>query len=107
MNELTRFFNDLFTDFIYQPINDTNKAEKIHIEMELAGVKKEEIKISVEEGYLRIAVDSKKRNGSRIISLSKYHNTDNAVAKYEDGLLTIDIPLKKVEEKPKKLIEIK
>lgn len=107
MNDFTRIFDDLFADLFMTPAKTTQAPEKIHLELELAGVRKEEIKISAEDGYLRIGVDSKRRKGSRVVSLSKYHDVDKAEVKYEEGLLTVDIPLKKVEERPKKVLEIK
>jgi len=109
MSDLTTLFDELFTDLFYVPYGNIKRTEPeaIHMELELPGVKRDEIKVSIEDGYLRVRVDSKRKKGSRVISLSKYHNTDEAEVKYEDGLLTIDVPIKKPDKKDQKVLEIK
>lgn len=105
MYELKRLFDDFLTDAFFATKPST--PENIHLELELAGVKKEEIKVEVKDSYLSIVVDSQRRKGHRGISLSRYHDLEKASVKYEDGLLTVDIPIKKVDAPKGKLLEIK
>lgn len=103
LNDLNNFIEELFW---YPYVKDIKNPTPIHLEYELAGVKRDEIRVSIEDKYLKIAVESKRKTGSRIVSLAKEHDTEKAIVKYEDGLLTIDIPLKKLEKKDQRLLEI-
>ncbi|MCK9454077.1 Hsp20/alpha crystallin family protein [Sulfurimonas sp.] len=91
------------------------------IEVDLPGVKKEDIDIKVEDGYLTISAQRKYKNEvkeddyylcessfgmfSRSFAVSENINKDNIDAKYENGRLYIT--LEKAESKKAKKIDIK
>ena len=85
------------------------------VEIDLPGFKKDEIKLELNEGYLTITAskgvdEEEKNNQGRIVRQERYsgvmHRTyyvgdqmkaEDIKAKYEDGVLKLEIP--KVEEK--------
>ena len=91
------------------------------IEVDLPGVKKEDIDIKLEDGYLTITAQRKYKNEtkeddyylcessfgmiSRSFAISDNINKENVDAKYENGRLYIT--LEKTESKKAKKIEIK
>ena len=97
------------------------------LEAELPGFEKENIKVSVEDGYMTITAErnssneEKKENGHylrREFSFAKFQQTmllpddavrDNISAKMENGVLTVNIPKedKVKEENRNRMIEIK
>ena len=102
-------------------VNEKVDEKGYHLEIDLPGVKKENIEISVNDGILTISGERKlekkeeKENYTRIESffgrfersfkLPPDADLDNIEAKYEDGVLKIFIPKK---QKPAgKKIEIK
>ncbi len=88
------------------------------VETEIPGLKREDINISIDGENLEIKGERKftekideenyhrleRRYGlfERIISLPEYVNKETVKAKYEDGLLKVNIP-KLEKEKPKKI----
>jgi HSP20 family molecular chaperone IbpA len=107
MYELLKLFDDLWPSTTTTYARKDLKPIPFHTELALPGVKKSEIKISIENGNLKIEVDSPRRKGNKIISLGDVYDTDGTVVKYEDGLLLLDVPLKISEKKEIKQIEIK
>lgn len=101
-----QLMDEILDDMLYT-VSTKKGPEAIHTEIELAGVKKDQVKVTVEEGFLRINVDNPRKKGSRIISLCKNHDLDKATITFEDGLLIVDIPLKKLEKKEARTLEIK
>lgn len=91
------------------------------IEVDLPGVKKEDVDIKVEDGYLTITAQRKYKNEtkeedyylcessfgmiSRSFAISDNINEDSIDAKYENGRLYIT--LEKAESKKAKKVEIK
>ena len=93
------------------------KDDKYEVEIDLPGFKKDEMKIELNDGYLTISAekgldkDETDKNGSLIrqeryagsLSRSYYVGediTENDIhAKFENGVLTIDVP-KREETKP-------
>lgn len=91
------------------------------IEVDLPGVKKEDIDIKVEDGYLTITAQRKYKNEtkeedyylcessfgmiSRSFAISDNINEDSIDAKYENGRLYIT--LEKAESKKAKKVEVK
>lgn len=91
------------------------------IEVDLPGVKKEDIDIKVEDGYLTITAQRKYKNEtkeedyylcessfgmiSRSFAISDNINEDSIDAKYENGRLYI--ALEKAESKKAKKVEVK
>ena len=106
-----------FTPAVNEKVDDKG----YHLEIDLPGIKKENIDISVNDGVLTISGERKlekkqeKENYVRIESffgrfersfkLPADANLDNIEAKYEDGVLKIFIPKKQKPEGKK--IEIK
>ena len=100
---------------IYETEND------LVIELDVPGLKKDDIKISVQDGILvisgekKIERDEKKKNYmivercfgkfERAFNLPDYVDAEKIKAKYENGVLVINIPKK--EEKKKKVIDVK
>lgn len=103
------------------PVHDVIENEnEFLIELQLAGILKEDIHINVEENVLTIDAERKKdekrkynRNESyfgkykRSFILPDNVNIDNIDVTLENGILTINIPKKNNEKKKKIQIEIK
>jgi len=96
-------------------VNISEKAESFYIEVLAAGFKKEDFKIEAEDGTLRISGEHKEeskeegkthtrrefRHGSfsRSFSLPENVNAEAISARYENGVLNIEVPKKQVEQK--------
>ena len=125
----TRFYFDNALDQFFESENSKMKCDiyekdnTYHVEMDLPGFKKEEIKVECNKGNLVITAekssndeekdeDKKYLRRERVygkISRSFYLgdvNEDAIEAKFDNGTLTISIP-KIDENKNKKLIDIK
>jgi len=101
-------------------INTRETEESYHLEVELAGVKKEDVEIKIDEDLLTVSGERKIRNDiqseeyqkieskyglfSRSFILPKNVDRENISAQYEDGKLYISI--KKEETKKVKTISI-
>ena len=126
---IDKFFNEIknnveipFKRFLRVDVVDTEKS--IEFIAELPGVKKEEVKILLENGFLTVSGEKKNefeaneeinvfRNErlfgkfERKFELPEEINPDEITAKFENGLLKISIA-KLVTEKPKeRIIEVK
>jgi HSP20 family protein len=91
---------------------------KISVQLEVAGMKKEDFDLALREGVLTISGErkshSEQREGeslrsersfgafSRSITLASPVNSDAVKASYEDGVLTVTLP-KAEEAKPRKI----
>jgi HSP20 family protein len=100
--------------------NIKEEDTKYHVELSAPGYKREDIKVSVEDDTLTITGEVKVENEEtkenyvkrefrsgnfkRSFNLNGMVNVDKIDAKYEDGILKIDLP--KVENEVKKLKEI-
>lgn len=118
-------FSDLFDRFFHESVNTVAKAtnfvpltdvfetdEAYHIELSVPGVQKEDFSVEVNEGVLTISGERKKeeRTAHRVESFyGRFERTfkvpekakaDKVHAKYEDGILKVELP--KDEEKTKK-----
>ena len=82
--------------------NIKEEDTKYHVELSAPGYKREDIKVSVEDDTLTIVGEVKIENEEK---QDNYVNLEKIDAKYEDGILRIDLP--KVENEVKKLKEIK
>ncbi|MCR9131486.1 MAG: Hsp20/alpha crystallin family protein [bacterium] len=128
---LSRSFDDLFNEFFsntpsykrdgFMPSVDISESEKqFELSVELPGMKKEDIKIDLENGRLTISGERKFKNEeneknyhrvesrfgtfTRTFHLPDSIDEDTITAKYTDGILNITID--KSEDKVKKQIEI-
>ena len=124
-NVFDDFFEDPFKDFARVPARPQNELMRTDVkELEngfelsiaLPGVKKEDITAEINDGYLTISAttstnkDEKNADGKYIRRERFYGSAkrsfyvgediteEDIKAKYEDGILTLDIPKK--EEKP-------
>lgn len=127
--ELQREIDRLFSDFLkplrteaefFPRVDAYETDDKVVLEVELPGVKKDGLKVTVEDGVLRISGEKKgereeKGRNYRLVErsygrfersfvLPDYVDAKNITAKYVDGVLTLELPKKK-EEKP--ALEIK
>lgn len=113
-----RFFSDRFLNENWIPAVNVLEDEKGYsIELAAPGKKKEDFKIHVENGILNISSESKDEKEekdknytrrefsynsfSRSFSLPPNTNEEDIMAKYENGVLKLDIA-KKVPSAPKK-----
>ncbi|MCX7653219.1 MAG: Hsp20/alpha crystallin family protein [Fervidobacterium sp.] len=117
----SEFMKPLRTDSEFYPRVDAYETQdKVVLELEVPGVKKEELKITVEDGVLKISGEKKRERDEkgrnyRIIERSfgkfersfiipDYVDVKHITARYNEGVLTLEMPKKK-EEKP--ALEIK
>ena len=127
-------FDDIFDDSFFVSRND-NKMMKTDVEekddgyefaIDLPGVKKDNIKVSLDDGYLTISAkqeskDDEKNKHGKFIRRERYYGEvsrsfyvgesiteEDIKAKLEDGILKINIPKKENKQiDNKKYIEIK
>ena len=119
-----RFYNSLFTgpftqEYGWRPLTDITETDHGYdVRVELPGVSKDDINISVRDRYLTIKgekrlekVDdtnnyqrSERQYGSfeRTFTLPHKVETDNITSVYKDGVLTLSVP-KPEEVKPKEI----
>ena len=120
--EMPDFFG---SDSAFFPRVDIIEAEKdLKINVELPGLKREDVKLVVENGLLSISGNKEKETESkdelkilrseiyhgsfnRSFRLSKDYDAENIKAEFENGILAITISKKKVEEPKERVIEIK
>jgi len=114
----------LFQDGWFEPSLDVASNDDIYtIKLELPGVDKKNIEIEVENNTMRIKGEKKqeseeknndyyrveRRYGSfqRILNLPEDSDIDNIESEYKDGILSVNIPKKSIEQKDVKKIGIK
>ena len=120
--DMPEFFG---SDSAFFPRVDIIEAEKeLKIHVELSGLKREEVKLAVENGLLTISGKREKETGNkdelkilrseiyhgsfnRSFQLSEDYDSENIKAEFEDGILSITIGKKKVQEPKERVIEIK
>lgn len=121
------YFGDIFQDFIPSTRDDNMKCDiyekngNYHIEMDIPGFNKDEIKLEVKKDYLTITAekssteDKEEKNYiHRERSYGKYErsfylndlDSSSINAEFNNGVLKIIVP-KKIESEDKKYIEIK
>lgn len=123
-NELYDFANQVSNMFYREggyktfPIDVVEEEGKFIVYAEIPGVKKENINVSFEDSTLTIQAKREKNEKEKYLiherNAMKYERSiyfndileDSINAKYEDGILTVTINLKKPEEKPKTKIVI-
>jgi HSP20 family protein len=128
-NRLHKFFGEFPANidlgFSFSPRVDIYADEKnIFIEAEIAGIRKEDLKISLQDNILTINGTKKKNEDkkeekqyfrneiiygdfSRSFSLPEDINPDNVEAGFENGVLKITIGKQEVKTAKEKNIEIK
>ena len=117
---LVNEFNNLFYDGGYKgfPVDVIEAENGYRVIAEIPGVKKENIQIEFEDGILTITANTEKaenvkyliheRNNQKLKRTINFGDIDEDTIKanYNNGLLVVDINVKKEEEKVKKTIEI-
>ena len=120
--------DQVFDDFFNMGFNHTPKAMRTdlretdkgyELSIDLPGFDKKDINLSLEDGYLTISASSENNENQegyirreRIYSCKRSYFVGKAVteqdvkAKYENGILKIDIPKKEQKELPKRNIQI-
>lgn len=98
--EMDRLF-DVFGGKAYEP-----EKKDLHIEYAFPGIPKKNISIKVEDNTLTINVDHERAKFAKKVA-TDIHDLNKVNANYEDGLLTIDVPLKIKPKSATKSIEIK
>jgi len=104
-------------------MNVYTKDDKSIIEVQTPGLSKDDIDITLEDGILTVSAESKVENEkddndyhlkefsyssfSRSIPVSEDISETDIDAKFEDGILKIEMPNKQIENKNIKRIEIK
>ena len=128
-NQINRLFDDFFdrdeddtrrftSGRTTSPLMDITKHDQAYrMEVELPGVKKSDIELTVDEGVLTITGEKKRRfkdtNDSwtersygtfeRRIALPKHVDSDKVEADFEDGVLLISLPLKEKSKRGRKI----
>lgn len=124
-----RFFNDFSEDLevsfnSFSKVDVVEDSDSLNLIAELPGVKKEDVKIVLEDGVLTINGEKKNElvgkeeinifNSERIFGkferkfkLTDDVNPDEITAKYENGLLKIKVAKLKPEEPKERIIEVK
>jgi HSP20 family protein len=102
------FFDlDFFPTFKTGPQVDINyNDENITLDMVLAGIPKENIKVEVGDGKLMIEATKDDTEIKKAYTLPDTVDGENISAKYENGVLNVVLP-KSVKVKNTKLIDIK
>jgi HSP20 family molecular chaperone IbpA len=94
----------LVDSYFYYPLYSGDKLNmkkslsenKVKYEIDLPGVKKEDIKLEAHQSYIHITAKKHRDNTeySTKIHLQEKLDTEKATAKLEDGVLCIEFPLK-------------
>jgi HSP20 family protein len=118
MEELNNMFYSGVAEARSFPVDVVEEKNAYKVYAEIPGVKKEDIKVTFEDGTLNITAnpvnDKDKKYVIRERGTAKYVRDiyfgdiqeDTVSAKYLDGVLEVTITTKAPEEKPKKVIEI-
>lgn len=125
--EIDRLFDDFFRTEVrpvkefFAPDMDVYETDnEVVIEVEIPGIDRKDVKITVEENILKISGEKKverEQKGKnyyyverstgkfeRAIRLPDYVDVEKIKAEYKNGVLTIKVPKK--EERKKKVIEV-
>ncbi|MDD5092529.1 MAG: Hsp20/alpha crystallin family protein [Candidatus Wallbacteria bacterium] len=129
MNPFDPWFKDFLTTdlwdtgYRYPAVDIYEKDGSVHIDAEVPGVEKENLKVGIEDGVLTIAGETKVENekkdknyfrterhyGSfkRCFTLGENVEDEKIEAHFENGILKVSIPFKAEEKKLTKEITIK
>lgn len=95
------------------PIDLYEDNDSYHVRAELPGVKKEDIKLELDNAVLTLSGERKTKSGdseevssfSRSVSVAEDIQSDKVKAHFEDGVLTVSVP--KSEQRKPRTIAIK
>jgi len=130
LRELQREIDRVFDDFLrgsrqdadfFPAVDVYETSDSVVVEVEVPGMKKDDIKITVEDNILRIRGEKKLERENkdknyhvversygtfeRAFRLPDYVDMEKIKAKFENGILTITLPKK--EEEKKRVIDVK
>jgi len=116
-NNFDLLFENIFNESLRSTDNISyhyqEKDKEILIEMALPGINKDNIKLSYSDGFLNIKHNSKEedsckwsKNFNETIRIIKDIDANKISAKFENGIVYINIP-KKIKIENKKIIKIK
>jgi HSP20 family protein len=110
----SRFFQDDFTHGNHIPVNIRETEKAYLVDVVAPGMEKSDFKVNIDNNLLTISGEKKAepgsgqerlvrkeytvRNFARTFTLDETINTEQVLAKYEQGVLTVELP-KKVEAK--------
>ncbi len=123
------YLDDFFDDFVPMPRMPKNdmkcdvyeKAGRVHIELDVPGFKKEDVKVDLDDGILSIEATKKEETEEKDKNYYRKERTfgtfkrqfsvgnikeSDINAKFNDGVLKISFP-KEEQKETKKFIEIK
>lgn len=131
INFFPNSFNDIFNDAFFKPaelssylpaVDIVDGKEHVRLHVELPGIKKEDINISIENNVLTISgerkteadlkknafyrKESKYGNFKRMFSLSEDIDLEEVNADYKDGVLKITLKKKEVEKESVRQITV-
>jgi HSP20 family protein len=135
-NEMDSFFSNFFSDnYNLLSTNDTldnfrtpmtnikENNKEIITEIEIPGVKKEDIKLNIVDNGLEIKAENKQEDKKEDKDYYRYESSysgfykyfplsdnidkENIDANYDNGILKIKLPKKQIEQKNIKRIEVK
>ena len=94
-DSLWNFFDDL--EYSYPSCEETD--EGYELQLNIAGLKKENIKVHFEDGLLKVRAEQGERKYAQEFRIPKKADARASVARYEDVILHLKIN-KKQESKP-------
>ena len=110
---------DLFDDFDRDFFRGFGRPEGYELAVDLPGMKKDEIHLDLQNGYLTIStqknLENKEEKNGKLLRQERYTGTmqrsfyvgdnlteEDVQAKYEDGVLTVKLPKKEAKKDPEK-----
>jgi HSP20 family protein len=119
-NTIPSIWNDGLSGNV-APVNIYETAEGYSLEVSAPGLSKEDLKVNVDKGLLTISYEKKEetktegqkavrrefsqRSFKRTFTLNENVNAENIQAKYENGILKLELPKKEqVKETPKQVV---
>jgi len=97
-----RLFDNFFHNFDLDYENE-ERDEDYNIELNLAGIDKKNIDVSVNGDILKIKAEQDNKNYFKSYLVPQKANKESILAKYENGMLYIKFT-KREEEKSKKIV---
>jgi len=87
-----------------EPFTDvTREGDKVHVTVELPGVRKEDIDLEVTDSTLSVSVDTESKKFAKSIALPCDVKSDTAKAEYNNGILEVMMESKKSSPMGKKV----
>lgn len=112
-------FDTIGCDCVNAPLHDIIEAdEEFVVETALAGIKKEDISLNVDDGILTIKAERKERDDNynrkqtffgkyeKSFTLPENVNVEKIDASFTDGILQVKLPKQEDDPKKSKVIEV-